>query len=279
MKANDAKSERDPGYRAAIERFSGFAETYDAWRPSPPIEIVEKLIQLAKVDRPRLVVDIGCGTGISTRIWADRAERVIGVEPSDDMLDKARKTVTHPKVAFIKGFSHRIELNDDSTDIVTCAQSLHWMEPEGTFREAARILRPGGVFAAYDCDWPPSTSDWLADAAYINLIKKCRSLEDTTGVSRDLPRWSKDKHLHRMRDSGLFRFTCELLFHKRVQGNAERLIGIAMSQGLVVSLLKHGLTETEIGLDKFREEVHEYLYLGDDLRPWLFCYRMRVGIA
>jgi SAM-dependent methyltransferase len=42
--------------------------------------------------------------------------------------------------------------------LVTCSQSLHWMEPEPTFAEVARILRRGGVFAAYDYDWPTSSS-------------------------------------------------------------------------------------------------------------------------
>ena len=37
---------------------------------------------------------------------------------------------------------------------MTCAQSLHHVEPEGTLAEIGRILRVGGVFAAYDYDWP-----------------------------------------------------------------------------------------------------------------------------
>ena len=46
-----------------------------------------------------------------------------------------------------------------SADIVTCSQSFHWMEPEPTLAEIARILRPGGVFAAYDYDWPQKARD------------------------------------------------------------------------------------------------------------------------
>jgi len=44
------------------------------------------------------------------------------------------------------------DLPDGCADIVTCSQSLHWMVPESTFAEVARILRPGGVFATYDYD-------------------------------------------------------------------------------------------------------------------------------
>lgn len=59
------------------------------------------------------------------------------------------------RIKFIKGDSGNVSLENGSVDIVTCSQSLHWMEPTSTFQEIQRILRPGGVFAAFDCDWPP----------------------------------------------------------------------------------------------------------------------------
>src|ERR1700685_3598340 len=40
-------------------------------------------------------------------------------------------------------------------DIVTASQAMHWFDPELALPEIARLLRPGGVLAAYDCDWPP----------------------------------------------------------------------------------------------------------------------------
>jgi len=74
---------------ANLERFSGFADRYDARRPMPPAALVDLLTQLAQVTQPRLIVDIGCGTGLSTRIWAGRAEKVIGIEPNADMRRQA----------------------------------------------------------------------------------------------------------------------------------------------------------------------------------------------
>lgn len=55
--------------------------------------------------------------------------------------------------------SDDLGLPDDSVDIITCSQSFHWMEPQSTLREFARVPRPGGIFVAYDCDWPP-VLDW-----------------------------------------------------------------------------------------------------------------------
>lgn len=81
------------------------------------------------------------------------------------------------------------------------------MEPRGTFAEAARILRPGGVFAAIDCDWPPITASWQLDAAYSELMHRVSALEQQRNLSDGLQRWSKDQHLPRMQASGMFRFT------------------------------------------------------------------------
>ena len=65
----------------AIQRFSGFADIYNQFRPSPPDELSNLLTQFAGMEAPELAVDLGCGTGLSTRYWAGRARRVIGIEP------------------------------------------------------------------------------------------------------------------------------------------------------------------------------------------------------
>jgi predicted TPR repeat methyltransferase len=50
-----------------IERFSGYADLYDRYRPSPPDILAQILTQLAQTRFPRLIVDLGSGTGLSTR--------------------------------------------------------------------------------------------------------------------------------------------------------------------------------------------------------------------
>ncbi len=261
---------------ANVERFQGFAAQYDAYRPQPPAIILDILTQLAQVERPRLVVDLGSGTGLSTHIWAKRAEQVVGIEPSEDMRRQAEThTGSQSNVRYQAGFSTATGLPDNCTDIVTCSQSLHWMEPNGTFAEAARILRPGGVFAAYDCDWP-ATMHWEAEQAENVFMERVGKLEQERGLSRDVKRWRKEEHLARMQASGRFRYAKEVVVHSVEQGNAERLIGLALSQGGVMTLLKNGLGEDEIGLTTFREVTNRAL--GTELRPWYFSYRIRLAV-
>src|SRR5215218_257245 len=101
----------------------------------PPAELGD-LLQLYAGGRPRRVVDLGSGTGLSTR-WAARwADEVVGVEPSDDMRAAAEARAIR-NAAYVKGWSHATGLADASADIVVAVQALHWMEPDPTFREVA----------------------------------------------------------------------------------------------------------------------------------------------
>ena len=258
-----------------VSRFSGFADVYDGHRPTPPAIVVDILTQLAEAPRPHLVVDIGCGTGLSTRLWAARAKKVIGIEPNPDMRRQAQQSSDNANVAYHDGLSTVTTLPDACADIVTCSQALHWMKPEPAFAEIARILRIGGVFAAIDCDWPP-TIGWEIEAAYRTCMAKVGELEQRHGVSANLRKWAKEEHLGRMTASGQFRFTKELVIHQVEEGDAVRLMGLARSFSGVASLLKHGVSEEEIGLTELRLAAEKWM--GDKPKPWYFSYRVRVGV-
>ena len=77
------------------DRFIGFADTYENARPAMPFYPLKIIMQyLGK--KPDTVIDLGCGTGLSTTIWQGNCNKVIGIEPSDDMrkIANAKLTVT-----------------------------------------------------------------------------------------------------------------------------------------------------------------------------------------
>lgn len=266
-----------PELTANRQRFTGFAEVYDLYRPRPPAALADVLCSLAATARPALVVDLGSGTGTSTRYWADMADGVIGVEPSADMRRQAQTATTAANVTFREGFSHETGLPDQCADIVTCSQSLHWMLPQPTFAEAARILRPGGVFAALDYDWPPITPRWETQAAYNRFTAGIRDLESANPTREGLVSAEKSGHLERMKESGRFRFTREFMLHHTDEGSASRLVGLVLSQGSVQSLRKAGLSDEEIGLERLRNDLAALG--GDEMERWYWTSRIRVGIV
>ncbi|EHJ46478.1 Methyltransferase type 11 [Solidesulfovibrio carbinoliphilus subsp. oakridgensis] len=262
---------------ANAARFDGLADVYDASRPAPPSAIADVLCRYAGVRWPKLVVDIGCGTGLATRLWLGRAAAVVGVEPGDDMRRRAMACAAGlpggEAMAFRKGTGEATGLADGCADIVTASQSLHWMDPEPTFAEVARILRPGGVFAALDADMTPSFGG-PAEEALFAMRRKARALEEKlrlTGVRR----WDKAGHLERMTASGRFRFTRQILAHRVEPGSGERLVGLALSFGGVAALLAHGVDEAAFGLDAVRREAAT---MGPDPVPFHWSYTVRLGV-
>jgi ubiquinone/menaquinone biosynthesis C-methylase UbiE len=257
--------------------WTGVAGLYDAARPSTPAVLLDLLPQLAGVQRPQMVVDLGSGTGLSTFAWAERADVVVGIEPNADMRRQAEeRRGNRTNVSYVEGVAHKTGLPDACADIVTAAQSLHWMDLPPTFAEVRRILRPGGVFAAYDYDWPviitPET-----DVLFAAFMARLDSL--AVGQDNDVGRGAgdhKEEHLARMRESGQFRLTREISVHSEEPGDAERFIGLTLSNS-GANLLEHGVvTAEQLDLVSFRAQARAIL--GDTPRRWYFSYRVRFGV-
>jgi ubiquinone/menaquinone biosynthesis C-methylase UbiE len=248
---------------------ANFAAHYDRFRPGPPRVLLDILCRYALVAQPALVVDLGCGTGLSTRAWSGIANRVVGIEPNPAMLAVAEPA---PGVEYHEAFAHRTDVADKTADIVTCSQSLHWMEPEPIFAEAARILRPGGVFAAYDYDTPPSVEPEI-DATFMAYLERRKEARRARGIQRGGDRWRKKEHLGRMRASGYFGFCRELVLHSIAEGGAEQICGFARSIGLPVA---DDTLEQELRIDDLEEVVQRVL--GERTVPIHFGYRVRLAV-
>lgn len=256
------------------ERFMGFAAVYDEARPMMPLyptELITKYLTRA----PESVVDLGCGTGLSTVVWKGRCKEALGLEPSDDMLAQAIKK-QGDGITFKKAYSHDTGLRDGFADAVVCSQSFHWMEPKSTLAEVNRILKSGGVFATVDCDWPPVCS-WEAEAAFEALFKEVRGIEDKyPELGGKFEKWDKEGHLNNIKKSGHFRFAREIVFLNSETGDAERFINLALSQGGLQSVLKFNAGLITDKLEAFKQIVRRAL--GEGSVDIEFCYRMRVAV-
>lgn len=258
------------------ERFLGFADVYDSVRPKCPEKVKEILLKyLGRT--PSVVVDLGCGTGLSTTIWSGISNKVIGIEPSTDMIKIAReKSADFDNVKFVSAFSDNTALENSFADIITCSQSFHWMNPETTLNEVSRILKEGGVFAVYDCDWPP-VCNWFAELEYNKLFEKVNEIESTYPEVKDkFIRWDKNNHLSNIRNSGKFRYEREIVFSNTEMCNAQRFIAIALSQGGLQAIIKANITEINPFLVSFEKRILDIF--GNDEFEIDFCYRMRIGV-
>jgi SAM-dependent methyltransferase len=127
------------------ERFSDLAGAYVAARPSYPPESVDVIIEGMGDPAALAVADLGAGTGISSRVIAERGPLVYAIEPNAKMREAA---APDERVKWVNGTAEATTLANASVDIVTAFQAWHWVDHPAGVREARRILRPGGRIAA-----------------------------------------------------------------------------------------------------------------------------------
>jgi ubiquinone/menaquinone biosynthesis C-methylase UbiE len=229
------------------------------------------LPRLLSIDRPRLVVDLGSGTGLSTRFWAAHAAQVVGVEPNDAMRAFAEQANDAPNVRYVAASSYETGLEDACADLVTAAQSLQWMRPERVFREISRILRNGGVFCAYEY-MALQTPFWEPEAEWERLLARKRALRAESQLDEAGTYWPVSRE--RLEESGVFRHTRELALHSIEWGDGDRLIGLALSEGSLTTLLEAGVTEEDVGLDRLRQAAQN---MREPVQWWI-SYRAWVGL-
>jgi ubiquinone/menaquinone biosynthesis C-methylase UbiE len=128
------------------ERFSGAAGRYARFRPSYPDALVDWVVDDAGLRPGDHVADVGCGTGLFSRLLAARRLDVVGIDPNEDMLAEARATGGGPR--YLHGEAADTGLGPASVGLVTVAQALHWIPLDPALGEFARILGPRGRVAA-----------------------------------------------------------------------------------------------------------------------------------
>jgi arsenite methyltransferase len=149
---------------------------------------------VADLHEGETVLDLGSGAGADVLISARRVGptgRAIGLDMTDEMLELARANTTEAgveNVEFLKGYLEAMPVPDGSVDVVisNCVINLSGDKPQ-VFREAARVLRPGGRFAVSDVIADPDMDEATrADmAAWTGCIGGALTEQEFRVVLRD----------------------------------------------------------------------------------------------
>lgn len=148
------------------------ASSYADHRPGYADTVLTSITALGRSrGRPVDACDVGAGTGICSRMLAAAGCRVAAVEPNEAMRREGEARNEHLDISWTRGSGEATGMPDDRFDLVTMASAFHRTDFDAATREFARILKPGGYFAAL---WNP------------RVIERTPSLQEIENKMREL---------------------------------------------------------------------------------------------
>lgn len=124
------------------ELYDRFARNHGLYR-----ETGRDLVALARLEDLALVVDLACGTGVTTEAILERVEEsttVVALDASEAMLAIARRTVTDQRVRWVRAPAVNLAQHATEADAIVCNSAIWQLDMERAIAAAADTLRPGG---------------------------------------------------------------------------------------------------------------------------------------
>jgi SAM-dependent methyltransferase len=129
-------------HRRMAESFGGDPERYDRTRPGYPKALLARIIASSP---GRIILDVGCGTGIEARQFQTADCTVLGVEPDERMADFANGSGVDVEIATFEDWDPAGRV----FDAVIAGTAWHWVDPVAGAVKAAQVLRPNGLLAPF----------------------------------------------------------------------------------------------------------------------------------
>ena len=149
------------------DHFSEHAAIYRSARPHYPNALFEWLAGRAR--EKKLAWDCGCGNGQASVALAAYFRQVVATDPSAAQIANAEPC---ENVEYRVEPGERTTLADNSVDLVTVAQALHWFDLNQFYSEVKRVLKPHGLIAVWtyaDCSISPQI-DRVKDHLYVDVL-------------------------------------------------------------------------------------------------------------
>lgn len=126
------------------DNFSRLADLYAKYRPVYPGELFQFILQ--QVQKRDTAWDCATGNGQTAKELASFFKKIAATDISEKQLQNATKL---PNIYYSVQPAEQTDFDDNSFDLVTVSQALHWFNFELFYKELYRVTRPGGWFAAW----------------------------------------------------------------------------------------------------------------------------------
>lgn len=141
------------------------AELYAKYRPTYPESVAKVIMDYTKEGRSdsKLVhiVDAGCGNGQATEMYRDFFDRITAFDTSASQIAEAKKKLDS-KITYLVGSAEAMPVEDNSVDLISSAQAIHWADFPKFLKDCRRTLKKDGSVALYGYKLPVA---WPIDMA------------------------------------------------------------------------------------------------------------------
>jgi len=157
---------------AAASRFSNRADNYAKYRPGYPDELFRFIEATMALQLQSGIVDIGSGTGLFAEPLLKNGYSVVCIEPNEEMRRAGEERLKkYPLFRSIQSTAEDTSLAENSADLITVAQTFHWLDPVATRLECERILKPDGAVLL---SWNRQSNKTTFEQKYTALRKQYR---------------------------------------------------------------------------------------------------------
>jgi SAM-dependent methyltransferase len=238
------------------DHFSRHAADYAKFRPRYPKGLFRWLASIARANE--LAWDCATGNGQAAAELAEVFERVIATDASEKQIANAEP---HERVEYWVATAEASGLESQSVDLVTVAQALHWFDQAKFDTEVRRVLKPGGVVAAwaYKLATISPTIDAIVNHYYSEVVG---------------PYWPVERVLVEKFEELPFGFDQISLapFEMTAEWNAEQLLGYL---GTWSATQRFVAAEKRDPLEEVEEELRRVW--GEESRPVVWPLTVKVG--
>lgn len=126
------------------DNFSKQADNYVKYRPSYPAELFDFI--MSHVQERKMAWDCATGNGQSAKELARYFDIVYATDISQNQLDNAKEA---PNIFYSLQPAEQTDFPDNSFDLVTVSQALHWFDFEKFYAEVKRVGKPGSLIACW----------------------------------------------------------------------------------------------------------------------------------
>lgn len=126
------------------DRFSNQSKLYSAYRPLYPPALYQRILQ--RTENRRAYWDCATGNGQVVRELAPHFEKAVATDISENQL---RQAPDLPNVEYRCLRAEETPFKDNTFDLITVGQAIHWFDIEAFLRESARVARNGATMAVW----------------------------------------------------------------------------------------------------------------------------------